>query len=399
MLGRASKENDMPRIAVLIVAAGKGERARLGPPNQLGLPKQYERLAGQPMLRRTVQAFLAHPSIQISHVQVVIGGAQQELAASALSGLDVPTPVLGGATRQESVRLGLEALCAEAPDFVLIHDAARPLISARVIDAVIGALEAGADGALPMVAASDTLRRRDAGGHWTLVSRENLYRAQTPQGFVYAKIAAAHRLHANQDVTDDVALAELAGLKVQMVEGEEKNIKVTRKEDFALAETLLGCGDVRTASGYDVHKFKDGDHIWLCGLKIAHSHGLEGHSDADVGLHAITDALLGCIGDGDIGQHFPPTDERWRGAASWKFLDHAASLVRAKGGAINHVDVTIVCESPKIGPHRDAMKAKIAEILNIEPSRVSVKATTSEGLGFTGRGEGIAAQATATIRL
>jgi len=377
----------MSRIAVLIVAAGKGERAGLG------LPKQYERLAGQPMLRRTVKAFRGH------HVQVVIGGGQQDLAAGALVDLEIPPPVLGGATRQESVRLGLEALGAFAPDYVLIHDAARPLISRAVIAAVVDALEAGADGALPMVAASDTLRRRGADGSWTLVSREALYRAQTPQGFVYAKIMAAHRDHAHQEVTDDVALAELAGMKVQMVEGEEKNIKVTRKEDFALAEALLGAGDIRTASGYDVHKFKDGDHIWLCGLKIPHSHGLEGHSDADVGLHAITDALLGCIGEGDIGQHFPPSDERWRGAASWKFLDHAAGLVRAKGGVINHVDVTIICERPKVGPHRDAMKAKIAEILNIEPSRVSVKATTTEGLGFTGRREGIAAQALATVRL
>jgi 2-C-methyl-D-erythritol 4-phosphate cytidylyltransferase/2-C-methyl-D-erythritol 2,4-cyclodiphosphate synthase len=250
-----------------------------------------------------------------------------------------------------------------------------------------------------MVAASDTLRRKDDDGRWTLVSRDNLYRAQTPQGFAYAKILAAHRDHAHEDVTDDVALAELAGLKVQMVEGEEKNIKVTRKEDFALAELLLGGGDIRTATGYDVHKFKDGDHIWLCGLKIPHSHGLEGHSDADVGLHAITDALLGCIGEGDIGQHFPPSDDRWRGAASWKFLDHAASLVAAKGGVINHVDVTIICERPKVGPHREAMKAKIAEILKIDPSRVSVKATTTEGLGFTGRREGIAAQALATVKL
>ena len=381
----------MSRIAVLIVAAGKGERAGLG------LPKQYERLAGQPLLRRTVDAFQA--SSLKCHIQVVIGAGQQELAAGALAGLDIPPPVLGGATRQESVRLGLEALSTLAPDYVLIHDAARPLISRAVIAAVVGALEAGADGALPMVAASDTLRRKGVDGSWTLVSREALYRAQTPQGFVYAKILAAHRDHAHQDVTDDVALAELAGMKVQMVEGEEKNIKVTRKEDFALAETLLGSGDIRTASGYDVHKFKDGDHIWLCGLKIPHSHGLEGHSDADVGLHAITDALLGCVGEGDIGQHFPPTDERWRGAASWKFLDHAAALVRAKGGVINHVDVTIICERPKVGPHRDAMKAKIAEILKIEPSRVSVKATTTEGLGFTGRREGIAAQALATVRL
>jgi 2-C-methyl-D-erythritol 4-phosphate cytidylyltransferase/2-C-methyl-D-erythritol 2,4-cyclodiphosphate synthase len=385
----------MSHIAVLIVAAGKGERAGLG------LPKQYERLAGQPMLRRTVQAFRAFdPACPI---QVVVGAGQQELAAAALAGLDLPAPVLGGATRQESVRLGLEALAADAPGYVLIHDAARPLISASVIGAVIAALQAGADGALPMVAASDTLRRKGDDGRWSLVSRENLYRAQTPQGFVYAKIAAAHQSHAGEDVTDDVALAELAGMTVQMVEGEEKNIKVTRKEDFALAEKLLAqdktSGDVRTATGYDVHKFKDGDHIWLCGLKIAHSHGLEGHSDADVGLHAITDALLGCIGEGDIGQHFPPTDERWRGAASWKFLDHAASLVAAKGGIINHVDLTIICERPKVGPHRDAMRAKIAEILKIDTARVSVKATTTEGLGFTGRREGIAAQAIATVKL
>ena len=376
----------MPRIAVLIVAAGKGERAGTE------LPKQYERLAGKPMLRRTVEAFAGYP------VQVVIGAGQQELAAAALAGLDVPDPVTGGATRQESVRLGLHALGRDAPDFVLIHDAARPLVSRKVIADVVAALEAGADGALPMLAASDTLRRAGDNGQWTLVSRENLYRAQTPQGFGYAKITKAHHDYAGTEVTDDVALAELAGLKVQMVQGEEKNIKVTRKEDFALAESLIG-SDVRTASGYDVHKFKDGDHIWLCGLKVPHTHGLEGHSDADVGLHAITDALLGCIGEGDIGQHFPPTDERWRGAASWKFLDHAASLVAARGGVISHVDVTIICERPKVGPHRDAMKSKIAEILKIEESRVSVKATTTEGLGFTGRREGIAAQAIATVRL
>jgi 2-C-methyl-D-erythritol 4-phosphate cytidylyltransferase/2-C-methyl-D-erythritol 2,4-cyclodiphosphate synthase len=382
----------MPRIAVLIVAAGKGERAGTS------LPKQYEKLGGRPLLRRTVEAFSGYP------VQVVIGAGQEGLAAEALAGLALPAPVTGGATRQESVWRGLEALAKDAPakdrpDFVLIHDAARPLISSKVIQAVVTALEKGADGALPMVAAGDTLRRKDVDGRWTLVPRDNLYRAQTPQGFVYDKILAAHRDHAHEEVTDDVALAELAGLKVEMVEGEEKNIKVTRKEDFALAESLLGSGDVRTATGYDVHKFKDGDHIWLCGLKIPHSHGLEGHSDADVGLHAITDALLGCIGEGDIGQHFPPTDERWRGAASWKFLDHAASLVAAKGGVINHVDVTIICERPKVGPHRDAMKANVAEILKIDSSRVSVKATTTEGLGFTGRREGIAAQAIATVKL
>ena len=377
----------MSRIAVLIVAAGKGERAGTS------LPKQYELLAGQPMLRRTAQAFAGYST------QVVVGAGQQDLAATALEGLALPAPVIGGATRQESVLRGLEALAKDAPDFVLIHDAARPLISSKVIRSVIAALESGADGALPMVAASDTLRRKDAQGRWSLVSRDNLYRAQTPQGFSYAKILAAHRDHAHEEVTDDVALAELAGLKVEMVEGEEKNIKVTRKEDFALAETFLASGDVRTATGYDVHRFKEGDHIWLCGLNIPHTQGLEGHSDADVGLHAITDALLGCIGEGDIGQHFPPTDERWRGAASWKFLDHAASLVAAKGGTINHVDVTIICERPKVGPHRGAMKSKIAEILKIDLSRVSVKATTTEGLGFTGRREGIAAQAIATVKL
>jgi 2-C-methyl-D-erythritol 4-phosphate cytidylyltransferase / 2-C-methyl-D-erythritol 2,4-cyclodiphosphate synthase len=383
----------LARIAVLIVAAGKGARAGTE------LPKQYERLAGKPMLRRTVEAFSAISSDQKWQVQVVIGAGQEDLAARALDGLALHAPVIGGATRQQSVRLGLEALAKDAPDFVLIHDAARPLISRKVIGDVIGALEAGADGALPMVAAADTLRRRNADGVWMLVDRENLYRAQTPQGFVYAKILQAHRDHATEEVTDDVALGELAGLKVEMVEGEEKNIKVTRKEDFALAEQMMSSGDVRSASGYDVHKFTDGDHIWLCGLKVPHTHALEGHSDADVGLHAITDALLGCIGEGDIGQHFPPTDARWKGAASWRFLDHAANLVRARGGVINHVDVTIICERPKVGPHRDAMKAKIAEILQIEPSRVSVKATTTEGLGFTGRREGIAAQAIATVRL
>jgi 2-C-methyl-D-erythritol 4-phosphate cytidylyltransferase / 2-C-methyl-D-erythritol 2,4-cyclodiphosphate synthase len=377
----------MPRITVLIVAAGKGQRAGTE------LPKQYERLAGKPMLRRTVEAFQGYP------VQVVIGPDQEELAAGALAGLRLPAPVRGGATRQESVRLGLEALAGDAPDFVLIHDAARPLISRKVTGNVVRALEAGADGALPMVAASDTLRRKDTNGRWTLVPRDNLYRAQTPQGFVYEKILKAHRDHALEDVTDDVALAEMAGLRIEMVEGEEKNIKVTRKEDFGLAESLLGSADIRSGSGYDVHRFAQGDHIWLCGIKVSHTHALEGHSDADVGLHAITDALLGAIGEGDIGQHFPPTDARWKGAPSWKFLDHAAGLVAARGGTINHVDVTIICERPKVGPYRDAMKVKIAEILKIDPGRVSVKATTTEGLGFTGRQEGIAAQAIATVRL
>jgi 2-C-methyl-D-erythritol 4-phosphate cytidylyltransferase/2-C-methyl-D-erythritol 2,4-cyclodiphosphate synthase len=376
----------MPRIAVLIVAAGKGERAGLG------LPKQYEKLSGIAMLRRTVAAFDGHP------VQVVIGPGQQDLAAAALAGLSLPAPVTGGATRQESVRLGLETLAVDAPDFVLIHDAARPFVSRKIIDDVIAALEGGARGVWPVLAVADTLRRHDEKG-WSPVARDNLYRAQTPQAFRFDDILAAHRTHAATAVTDDVALAELAGITVERVDGDERNFKVTSKEDFVMAAALLNAGETRTALGYDVHKFTDGDHVWLCGLKIPHDHALEGHSDADVGLHAITDALLGAICEGDIGQHFPPTEERWRGAPSWKFLDHAAQLVRGRGGIINHVDVTLICERPKVGPHRDAMRAKIAEILKIEISRVSVKATTTEGLGFTGRREGLAAQAVATIRL
>jgi 2-C-methyl-D-erythritol 4-phosphate cytidylyltransferase/2-C-methyl-D-erythritol 2,4-cyclodiphosphate synthase len=371
---------------VLIVAAGKGERAGLG------LPKQYEKLAGEPVLRRTIRAFAPYL------VQVVIGPGQESLAAEALAGLHLPPPVTGGATRQDSVRLGLEALANDAPDIVLIHDAARPFVSPAAIAAVTLALENGAGAALPMLAVADTLRRKDNDG-WTLVPREQLYRAQTPQGFAFAAILEAHRRFAGTNVTDDMALAELAGIAVEAVAGDDRNFKLTTKEDFAMAEALLGGRESRTAMGYDVHKFTEGDHIMLCGLKVPHDHGLEGHSDADVGLHAITDALLGTIGEGDIGQHFPPTDERWRGAASWKFLYHAAALVRAKGGVIAHVDLTIICERPKVGPHRDAMKARIAEILAIAPERVSVKATTTEGLGFTGRREGIAAQAVATVTL
>ncbi|HEY5346836.1 MAG TPA: 2-C-methyl-D-erythritol 2,4-cyclodiphosphate synthase, partial [Rhizomicrobium sp.] len=291
-------------------------------------------------------------------------------------------------------------LAKDAPDFVLIHDAARPLISRDVIARVVAALEDGAQAAIPMLAVADTLRKRGADG-WTSVARDDLYRAQTPQGFHFDAIVQAHRAHAGENVTDDMALAELAGMKTEVVEGDEKNIKVTRKEDFAMAEQLLASrgGDVRVATGYDVHRFAPGDHIWLCGVKVPHDFALEGHSDADAGLHALTDAILGCIGAGDIGQHFPPTDERWRGASSDKFLAHAAALVRERGGAVSHVDVTLICERPKIGPHREAMAARVAEILGIEISRVSVKATTTEGLGFTGRREGLAAQAVATVRL
>jgi 2-C-methyl-D-erythritol 4-phosphate cytidylyltransferase/2-C-methyl-D-erythritol 2,4-cyclodiphosphate synthase len=375
----------MSRIAVLIVAAGKGERSGLS------LPKQYELLAGKPMLRRSVEAF-PH-----SLVQVVIGPGQEGLAAAALKGLDLPAPVPGGATRQESVRRGLEALESHKPELVLIHDAARPLVSPAVVGNVVAALEKGARGAVPMVAAADTLRRREGSG-FALVPREGLFRAQTPQGFRFADILAAHRAHAAASVTDDMALAELAGIAVQMVDGDDKNFKVTTKEDFHMAEALLA-GETRSAMGYDAHRFSPGDHVWLCGIKVPHDHALEGHSDADAGLHALTDAILGCISAGDIGQHFPPTEERWRGASSDRFLAHAASLVKDKGGAILHCDVTLICERPKIGPHREAMRARIAEILGLTVDRISVKATTTEGMGYTGRREGLAAQAMATVRL
>ncbi|MGA7676500.1 MAG: bifunctional 2-C-methyl-D-erythritol 4-phosphate cytidylyltransferase/2-C-methyl-D-erythritol 2,4-cyclodiphosphate synthase [Rhizomicrobium sp.] len=381
----------MPRTAILIVAAGKGERAGGS------TPKQYAPLFGQPMLRRSVEAFAGRRD---TIVQVVIGPNQEAQFRAATAGLDLLPPAVGGATRQDSVRRGLEALAGAAPDFVLIHDAARPLVSSRLIDGVIAALEAGADAAVPLLPVADTLRKRED-GRWITVPRDGLLRAQTPQGFRFATILKAHRDHATHEATDDMALAELADLKIVAVPGEETNMKVTNAEDFVVAEALLSArlDDTRTGSGYDVHRFVPGDHVWLCGVKIAHDHALEGHSDADAGLHALTDAILGTIGEGDIGQHFPPTDERWRGAPSWKFLDHAAGLVRGKGGAIAHCDVTIICERPKIGPHRDAMRAKIAEILHLDISRISVKATTTEGLGFTGRREGLAAQAVATVRL
>jgi len=374
----------MARVAVLIVAAGKGERTgRAG-------PKQYELLGGLPMLRRTADAFRGWP------VRTVIGPGQDALYTAAM-GADAPPPIAGGARRQDSVRLGLEALAADPPDFVLIHDAARPLVSRAVTERVIAALEKGAKGAVPMLAVADTLRRQD-GDQWITVSRDGLQRAQTPQGFRFADILKAHRDHQAADATDDVAIAGLAGLAVEAVAGEEDNLKVTTEKDFALAERLLG-GETRSAMGYDAHRFTEGDHVWLCGVKVPHDHGLEGHSDADAGLHALTDAILGCISAGDIGQHFPPTDDRWKGAPSWKFLDHGHSLVKQKGGAVLHCDVTLICERPKIGPHREAMRARIAEILSLDIERVSVKATTTEGMGYTGRREGLAAQAVATVRL
>lgn len=379
----------MPKTTILIVSAGKGER--LGG----GRPKQYRLLAGIPVLRRTINA-LAGPELDI---RVVIGPDHLPAYEDATAGLALPAPVIGGATRQESVRNGLEALASEPPDFVLIHDAARPFVSRDLTDRIVAALAGGADAAIPMLPVSDTLRREDANGRWSIVPRDGVWRAQTPQGFRFAAILAAHRAFAAEAVTDDMALAERAGLAIVRVAGEETNLKITTQDDMAHAERLLSAAaEFRTGYGFDAHRFTDGDHVWLCGVKVAHEFGLAGHSDADAGLHALTDAILGAIGAGDIGQHFPPSDEKWRGASSDRFLAHAASLVAGRGAAIVHCDVTLICERPKIGPHREAMRTRIAEILGLDVGRVSVKATTTEGMGFTGRREGLAAQAVATIK-
>jgi 2-C-methyl-D-erythritol 4-phosphate cytidylyltransferase / 2-C-methyl-D-erythritol 2,4-cyclodiphosphate synthase len=380
------------RIAAIIVAAGRGNRAGGT------IPKQFVSLHGRTVLRRAVDAFLA--SGRIGRLIVVIHPDDQTLANLALQSVPEVLTAPGGASRQTSVRAGLEALTDWRPDLVLIHDAARPLVDIETIGAVVDALKSH-DGAIAAAPVTDTLKSARDGLATGTVSRDGLWRAQTPQGFRFDKILEAHRVFANEDVTDDAALAEHAGLRVAIVPSPAANLKLTVPEDFAMAEALLSArlGDIRTGSGFDVHRFGPGDHVWLCGVKLPYSAGLVGHSDADVGLHALTDAILGAIGAGDIGVHFPPSDPKWRNAASNQFLTHAAALVRAKDGVVANVDVTLICEAPKIGPHRDAMRARIADILEIAHERVSVKATTTETLGFTGRREGVAAQAIATIRL
>jgi 2-C-methyl-D-erythritol 4-phosphate cytidylyltransferase/2-C-methyl-D-erythritol 2,4-cyclodiphosphate synthase len=379
--------------AALIVAAGRGER--LGG----ALPKQYLELGGAPMLRHSVAAFAQSPAI--GAVRVVIHPDDRALYDDAVAGLDVLPPVNGGATRQDSARLGLESLVEVNPAKVLIHDGARPFVDQDLIARTLAALE-GAPGALPAIAVSDTLKRAEDGKVSATVERAGLWRAQTPQGFRFADILAAHRAAAGAALTDDAAVAEQAGLAVTLVEGSAENVKITTAEDLANAERRLrpsGAGEVRVGTGFDVHRFAEGDHVMLCGVKIPFGQGLAGFSDADVGLHALTDAILGALAAGDIGTHFPPGDERWAGAPSERFLRHAADMVTAAGGEVAHVDITLICEAPKIAPHRGAMVARIAEILGQPEGRVSVKGKTTERLGFTGRGEGIAAQAVATLRL
>lgn len=386
----------MTQVAAVVVAAGRGVRAGGD------LPKQFREIGGMSLLRRSLLSFVEIPNI--GAVQPVVRRDDFDLVQQQTSDIDILPPVFGGATRQASVRAGLEALLPRSPDIVLVHDAARPFASADLITRAIAAAEkTGA--AIPVLPVTDTVKRvGPAGTVEATIDRGPLRLVQTPQAFAFDALIDAHRRAAAQgrdDFTDDAALAEWAGMTVSVFAGEPGNIKLTTPDDFARAEAMQSAalGDVRTGSGLDVHAFGPGDHVTLGGIRIAHPKGLTGHSDADVALHALTDAILGALAEGDIGAHFPPSDPQWRGASSDRFLVFAVDRVRARRGRIAHLDLTIVCEAPRIGQHRDAMRANIARLAGIGIERVGVKATTSEKLGFTGRGEGIAAYATATIRL
>jgi len=381
-------------VAAIIVAAGRG--SRMG--DDQG-PKQYRRIRGRTILERATDVFVRHPAVDACVVVIHehdIGLYEREIGKKP----KLLEPVIGGATRQGSVCAGLEALSALSPSKVLIHDAARPFLDADLVSRVIDGIGEN-QAALPAVPIADTIKRGNNNAVVETVDRNGLYAAQTPQGFGFKEIFGAHRLAASQnlsDFTDDTALAEWAGMTVGIVDGSAANTKITTAEDMETArQRLPAIPDIRTGHGYDTHRWVPGKELWLCGVNIPHTHGLDGHSDADVGLHALTDALLSAIADGDIGSHFPPSDPQWKDARSDRFLAHAAKLVREAGGTITHVDVTLICEAPKIGPHRDATRQSIATILTIEPARVSVKATTNEMIGFIGRGEGMAALATATV--
>lgn len=380
------------RNAAIIVAAGRGQRVGGE------IPKQYLEVGGVPVLRHTVEVFLKHPNID--YIQVIIHHDDRNLYDHALSDIDLPEPVLGGETRQQSVLNGLEAISDKLPEYVYIHDAARPFLDHELIDNLIEAVEiSGA--VIPALKVTDTIKYMGVDKIDSTLDRNYLYRAQTPQAFRYKAIFMAHRRFENENMTDDSSIAEKSGLKVRIIEGSEDNFKITTKDDLMKAEmmTAKSYTDVRTGYGVDVHAFDKGDHVTLGGVKIPHTHSLKGHSDADVVLHALTDALLGSLSLGDIGDHFPPSDEKWKGAKSDIFLKHAANLIYEQDGVIAHVDLTIICEEPKIGPHRDKIRDKISEIIDLDITRVSVKATTTEKLGFTGKGEGIMAQAVVTIRL
>ena len=382
----------MDSCIALIVAAGTG--SRFGG----SLPKQYHELGGEAILRRSVLAFLQHPHIDA--VRVVINPDHRAMYDAAVGDLGLADPITGGESRQESVRLGLEALALGGDvDLVMIHDAARPLIDAATITEVRRALEhsTGAIAAKPLV---DTLKRGEGIAITTTIDRANLWQAHTPQAFHFDDILKAHRAAAGARLTDDAAVAEKAGMTVTLVPSNPDNMKITNPDDLDRAARLLGhhYGDIRTGMGFDVHRLIPGDAIILCGISVPHDFKAEGHSDADVGLHALVDAILGAISAGDIGSHFPPSDPQWKGKDSAHFVRHVVGMVSERGGIIANADITMMCEAPRIGPHREAMIARVAELLEISPSRVSIKATTTERLGFTGRGEGIAAQAVATVR-
>ena len=384
------------RTAAILVAAGRGLRAGDGG------PKQYRVIGGQTVIFRAMQPFCTHPGVSV--VQPVLHPDDASTFNAACAGLRHQPPANGGATRQASVHAGLEALTSEKPDIVLIHDAARPFVSEALISRAIDAADrTGA--AIPAIAVADTIKLIDADGNVAdTPERARLRVAQTPQAFRYDVILEAHRRAAREgksDFTDDAALAEWAGLTVATFEGDALNMKLTTPEDFVREEARLASllGDIRTGTGYDVHAFGEGDHVMICGVRVPHTKGFLAHSDGDVGLHALVDAILGALADGDIGSHFPPSDAKWKGASSDRFLKYAVDRVTARGGRIANLEVTLICERPKIGPLRDTMRARIAEISGVDISRVAVKATTSERLGFTGREEGIAATASATIRL
>lgn len=372
-----------PPFAAVVVAAGKGLRA--GQP----LPKQFARWRGKPVVRHSVEALSAAGADPI--VVAIPEGAEQA-AQQALAGIGGVQTVTGGATRQQSVRAALEALAPLAPSAVLVHDAARPALPQSVIQRLLAGLEAG-PAAIPVLPVVDSLAFAEEDQMGGSADRESLRRVQTPQAFRFAEILAAHRAWPGAaDAGDDAQVARAAGIPVALVAGDEALKKLTFAEDF-----MDDCPAIRTGTGYDVHRLAAGEELWLCGLRIEHDMGLAGHSDADVGIHAVVDALLGAVAAGDIGQHFPPSDPQWKGAASARFLQHAARLVSEAGYRIGNIDLTLICEAPKIGPHRDAMRARLAELAGVDLVQVSVKATTTERLGFAGRGEGIAAQAIATV--
>jgi len=386
-------------VAAVIVAGGSGLRA--GGEK----PKQYQMIGGKPVIWWTCRAFLDHPGID--HVQAVIGEGHEAMFAEAVKGLDLPLPVIGGSTRQESCRIGVAAVARVSPAKILIHDAARPFVSADLIGSVIGWLDRF-PAVVPGMAVAETLKFAPGGIVSRTVDRSSIWTAQTPQGFAYDQIRAAYdkaETERTQGLTDDASVAEHAGIAISMIPGRHENRKLTTPEDIEIANrdmtarSLHNLPDIRVGQGIDVHPFEEGDAVTLCGVAIPYSQRLKGHSDADVAMHALTDAILGTIGEGDIGTHFPPSDPQWKGAASRIFLEKAMELLAAKGGMIANADITILAEAPKIAPHVAAMKDALAPLLHAEPSRIAIKATTMEKLGAIGRKEGIMAYATVTVRL